>query len=97
MRFHVAELLCNTENEPLQLELGIILLDQRARCGDISGNGLFGEDVFSGGEAAADYGGLDGDGEDNYDGVDVGAGEEGREVGGGGPVVGVEGDVGIGF
>jgi len=97
MRFHVAELLCNTKHEPFWLEFGIILLDQRTRRGNVSGNGLFGEDVFSGGEAAADYGGLDGDGEDDYDGVDVGAGEEGGKVGGRGAVVGVEGDVGVGF
>lgn len=46
--------------------------------------------MLSGGETAADYGGLDRDGEDDFDGVDIGAGEEGGEVGGGGAVVGVE-------
>lgn len=54
-------------------------MDEGAALGDIGRDGLLAEDVLAGGEGLADYVWLDSDGQDDDDGVDVGAGKKGVE------------------
>lgn len=68
-------------------------LDELAGGDDVFGDGLLGQDVLAGAEGLLDVGWLDGDGERDDDGADVGAREE---FGEGFAVVGVEVDVGEG-